>query len=217
MQRALLLLLTLLASCEKAKPKGELVDEGVFISTSDGAEIAREEFSIRKVNDTLVTTAQSTTGGGELVTDLAWHPIRMDYKYTGKPIGFRLTLHGSPLVLDRVRDDNDKPERATADMRKIDYFVEAPGMIALTPLCSVTEPKIYSTLSTSTSGYNGRISVKAVDKAGALKKVTIAYIIDYEIELYCDGTKIVASGLRSNKLWNVREGREADFKAAAGL
>lgn len=219
------LFVLLFAACEKkpAPPAGDLVDEGVLVTSIDGKITAREKFSIRKVGEHLVIRSSSETVDGaatpiqqtgELETDLAYHPLRLDYHYMSKAESFRYTLSGTPLRLDRIRDDGDKPEHADS-VNQPDVFVEAPGLIALTPVCKVTTaPSSLSTMSTPTSGFRGKVNIKTVATAGKLKRLTIGYLNDFEIELYCDGDKMIASGLRGNKLWNVREGREADFEAA---
>ena len=62
----------------------------------------------------------------------------------------------------------------------------------------------------------GKGGMGTVYRASRLKlagSVAIKFLDEFEVELYCEGDKLIASGLRNNKLWNVREGREADLAA----
>ncbi|MBA3463430.1 MAG: hypothetical protein H0T46_25975 [Deltaproteobacteria bacterium] len=213
-------------ACEKktAKPAptGTIVDEGTLVTTLDGKVNAREKFSIHKDGDKLVLRASSATVDGakvpsqqegELETDLAYKPIRGTYRYTAKQDGFRYTLGGTPLTLDRIRDDGEKPQHIVAS-GPVELFVEI-GLIGLTALCRVEAPATLNSIADFESGYRGgKVVVKTVGKAAGLKKLTVKYLEEFEVEVYCDGDKLVASGLRGNKLWHVREGRETDFAAA---
>ena len=125
MFRFTLALCVLCAACAKkpTTPAGELIDQGTLVTTLDAKVTSCETFAIRKLDAHLVITAN--TAGAD---------------------SFRYVLGGTPLALDRIRDDGQ-------------------------------------------------------------------FLDDFEVELYCEGDKLIASGLRSNKLWNVREGREADLAA----
>jgi hypothetical protein len=224
MRFELLPIIAALCGCEKQPDKqpGTVVDEGTIFTEQDGKLQAKETFSIRRVGDHLVTRASSDTvpdvprqvhQEGELETDLAWHPLRLTYQYAAKPEGFRYTLGGTPLALDRTRDDGKQPEHVVAT-GPIDVFVEGPGLIAMTALCKVDKPATLETLSDSHSAYRGKIVVKSVGTAAKLKKLVVKFLDDFEIEVFCDGDKLVASGLRGNNLWNIRGGREADYAAA---
>lgn len=213
-----------LGACERqaAKPAGTVIDEGTFVTTQKDKVTARETFAIRKVEDhLLITAASSTVEGaaiaihqdGELETDLQYRPLRLTYHYAAAKDGFRYTLGGTPLALDRTRDDGGKPEHIVATA-PLDVFVEGPGLVAMTAVCRVDKPTTLTTLSDFESGFKGKIVVTAVAPAGKLVKRTIKFLDEFEIELYCEGEKMIASGLRGNQLWNVREGREADFTAA---
>ncbi len=204
-----------------AKPPGELVDEGTLVTTLDGKVTAREAFSIRKVDTHLVIAANSSTVDdaprqvvqeGELETDLDYRPLKLNYHYVAGADSFRHVIGGTPLALDRIRDDGQKPEHIAAT-GPVDVFVEGPGLIGMTALCRVEQPTTLSTLSDFESGYKGKVVVKTVAPAGKLVKRTIKFLDEFEVELYCEGDKMIASGLRGNKLWNVREGREADLAA----
>ncbi len=223
MFRFTLVVWVLCSACEKkpAKLAGELVDEGTLVTTLDGKVTARETFSIRKLDGHLVITAQSSTvegaprqvvQHGELETDLQYRPLKLTYQYKAGSDSFRYVLGGSPLALDRIRDDGQHPQHIAA-YAPIDVFVEGPGLIGMTALCRVEQPTTLGTLSDFESGYKGKVIVKTVAPAGKLTKRTIKFLDEFEVELYCEGEKLIASGLRSNKLWNVREGREADVAA----
>ena len=211
-------------ACERqaAKPAGTLVDRGTLITTQDGNVTARETFRISKVGDHLVIAASSETVAGveravqqdgELETDLQFRPLRLTYHYAAAADGFRYTLGGTPLALDRTRDDGKKPEHVVST-GPVDVFIEGPGLIALTALCRVRQPTTLTTLSDGNSGFKGKVVVKTVAAAAKLQRLTIKFLDDFEVELYCDGDTMIASGLRNNHLWNVREGRETDFAAA---
>jgi hypothetical protein len=221
MFRLSLVPLVLCAACEKkaAKPPGELIDEGTLVSTLDGKVTSRETFAIRKVDGHLVITASSSTvegspranvQDGELETDLQYRPLKLTYHYKAGADSFRYVLGGTPLALDRIRDDGQNPQHIAAH-GPVDVFVEGPGLIGMTALCRVAQPTTLETLSDFESGYKGKVVVKTVAPAGKLTKRTIKFLDDFEIELYCDGEKLIASGLRGNKIWNIREGREADI------
>lgn len=213
-------------ACEKkpAKPAptGTLVDEGTLVTTNDGKVTARETFSIHKDGEKLVLRASSATvegakvpsqQEGELETDLAYKPIRGTYRYAAKQDGFRYTLGGTPLTLDRIRDDGQKPQHIVAS-GPVEVFLEV-GLIGLTALCRVEAPATLNSIADFESGYRGgKVVIKTVGKAASLKKLTVKFLDEFELEVYCDGDKLIASGLRGNKLWHVREGRETDFTAA---
>ncbi|CAN5918518.1 hypothetical protein BH11MYX3_BH11MYX3_39590 [soil metagenome] len=221
MYRLTLVALILCAACEKkpAAPRGELVDEGTLVTTLDGKVTSRETFAIRKVDGHLVITANSSTvdgvphanvQDGELETDLQYRPLKLSYHYKAGADSFRYVLGGTPLALDRIRDDGQNPQHV-ASHGPIDVFVEGPGLIGMTAVCRVAQPITLETLSDFESGYKGKVVVKTVAPAGKLVKRTIKFLDDFEVELYCEGEKLIASGLRGNKIWNVREGREADI------
>jgi hypothetical protein len=219
--KSALIVLAACAACERkpAAPAGTVVDEGVFVTTQDGTPIARETFAIRRVVDHLVITAHGetldgapikNTQEGELETDLAYHPLRLSYRYEAGRESFRDTIGGTPLALDRVRDDGKDPEHVVAS-GPVDLFVEGPGTIALTAVCHVSQPATLVTLSTLHSGYRGKVLIRSVTPAGPFTRLTIRFLGDFELEVYCRGDKLIASGLRGNALWNVREGSEAEL------
>jgi hypothetical protein len=212
------------SSSDKSPPPspGEVIDEGTIVTTTDGVVTGKETFRITKDGDRMYITASSATTPeakvanqqeGRLVTDLSWKPIEMTYTYKADKDGFSYKLGGSPLALDRTRADGTKPEHIEA-AAPVDVFVEGPGLIAMQALCRVDKPMTLTTVSDFESGYKGKIVVKTVGKAQALTKLTIAFLDTFEIEVYCDGAKLIASGLRNNKLWNVRAGSEAVFEPA---
>lgn len=224
MSRFALLALPLCAACGRkaAAPAGTVIDEGTLITTQSGKITAKETFAIRQVDDHLVITARSATvegapvantQEGELETDLQYRPRRLTYHFAAAREGFRYTLGGTPLTLDRIRDDGEKPEHLVAP-GPVDVFVEGPGLIGMTAVCRVDKPVTLTTLSDFESGFKGKVVVKTVMPAGKLVKRTIKFLDEFEVEVYCEGDKLIASGLRSNQLWNVREGREDDFAAA---
>lgn len=213
-------------ACDKRPGKpagelGELIDEGTLVTTLAGKVTARETFAIRKLDGHLVLTANSATvedaphrivQDGELETDLQYRPRKLSYHYVGGADSFRYVLGGTPLALDRIRDDGQKPEHIAASS-PVDVFVEGPGLIGMTALCRVAQPTTLGTISDFESGYKGKVVVKTVAPAGKLTKRTIKFLDEFEVELYCEGEKLIASGLRANRLWHVREGREADLAA----
>lgn len=227
------LLLLALVACSKSssdKPAqeapgpapGEVIDEGTIVTTTDGKVTAKETFRITKTADRLYITASSATTPdakvanqqeGLLETDHAYRPIAMTYTYKADRNGFSYKLGGSPLVLDRTRADGERPEHVEAK-GPVDVFVEGPGLIAMQALCRVEQPATLATLSDFESGYKGKVVVKTVGKSATLTRLTVAFLDTFEIEVYCDGAKLIASGLRGNKLWNVRAGSEAVFEAA---
>jgi len=219
--KSALVVLAACAACERkpAAPPGTVVDEGSFVTTQDGKPIARETFAIRRVGNHFVFTAHGetvegapvkNTQEGELETDLAYRPLTLTYRYDAGRESFRDTIGGTPLALDRVRDDGKDPEHIVAS-GPVDMYVEGPGTIALTAVCHVAEPATLVTLSTLHSGYRGKVLIKSVAPAGPFRRLTIRFLGDYELEVYCRGDKLIASGLRGNALWNVREGSEAEL------
>ena len=222
-----------LAACSKSSDKpadpppqgpapGDVIDEGTIVTTLDGKVTAKETFRITKTADRLYITASSTTTPdakiqneqeGRLETDHAYKPLAMTYTYKAKERGFSYQLGGSPLVLERKPSDSGKAERIEAT-GPVDVFVEGPGLIAMQALCRVDQPTTLSTISDFESGYKGKVVVKAVTKAATLTRRTITFLETFEVEVYCDGEKLIGSGLRGNKLWNVRAGSEAAFEAA---
>jgi len=224
-----LLLFFALAACSKSSsdkppqgpPPGDKIDEGEIVTTTDGKVTANELFKITKTADRLyIETASATTPDakvrnvqtGLLETDHAYRPISMTYNYQADKGGFTYKLGGSPLTLERKPDDG-KPETIEAK-GPVEVFVEGPGLIAMQALCRVDKPTTLPTISDFESAYKGKIVVKTVGKAATLTKLTIAFLDTFEVEVYCDGPKLIASGLRGNKLWNVRKGSEAVFEAA---
>jgi hypothetical protein len=223
------LLFLALVACSKSSsdkppqvpPPGDKVDEGEIVTTTDGKVTANELFTITKTADRLyIMTSSATTPEakvrnvqtGLLETDHAYKPVSMTYNYQAEKGGFTYKLGGAPLTLER-KPDSGKPERVEAT-GPVDVFVEGPGLIAMQALCRVEQPTTLPTISDFESAYKGKVVVKTVGKAASLKKLTIAFLDTFEVEVYCDGPKLVASGLRGNKLWNVRKGSEAVFEAA---
>jgi hypothetical protein len=220
-------LLLVLAACgtsskSEPAPAGTLVDQGVIVTTIDGKPAAKETFSIHQVGEQLVIRAHSatlpgsarpSTQEGVLETDLHYRPRSLTYHYAAPTDGFRYTLGGNPLALDRTRDDGKNPEHIVAT-GAVDVFVEGPGLIGMAAACQFDAPTTIPTLSDFESGYKGKVVIKSVEPLGKLRRLKIKFLDEFEVELYCDGERFVASGLRSNKLWNVREGREAEFAVA---
>ena len=225
------LLLFALVACSKAGDQpadqpapapGDVVDEGTFVTTLDGAVTAKETFRITKTTDRLYLTASSATTPeskvqnqqqGRLETDLSYKPLAMTYAYKAAKDGFRFVLGGSPLVLDRTRDDGQQPEHVEAK-GPIDVYIEGPGVIAMQALCTVDKPTTLNTISDFESAYKGKILVKSVTKAATLTRLAIKFLDNFELEVFCDGRTLIGSGLRSNHLWNVRAGSEAVFEPA---
>lgn len=222
------LLFLALVACSKsssdqpAPTPGDVIDEGTIVTTLDGVVTAKETFRITKTADRLYVTASSATTPeakvanqqeGRLEADLAWKPIAMTYTYRADKDGFSYKLGGSPLVLDRTRADGERPEHVEAK-EPVDVFVEGPGLIAMQALCRVDKPTTLGTISDFESGYKGKVVITAVSKAATLTKLAVKFLDTFEVEVYCDGAKLIASGLRGNKLWNVRAGSEAAFEAA---
>ena len=229
MRRMRPLLFLALIACSKSSDKpapapapGEVVDQGTIVTTTDGVVTAKETFTITRSGERLVITASSETTpeaklgnqqAGRLETDLAYKPIEMTYTYKAAKEGFSYKLGGTPLVLDRTRADGERPEHVEAK-EPVDVFVEGPGLIAMQALCRVDKPTILGTISDFESGYKGKVVITAVTKAATLTKLAVKFLDTFEIEVYCDGAKLIGSGLRGNKLWNVRKGSEAVFEAA---
>lgn len=200
---------------------GDVIDEGTIVTTTDGKVTAKETFRITKTADRLYITASSATTPdakvqntqeGRLETDHAYKPIAMTYAYKADKLGFSYNLAGSPLTLVRT-SDGEAPKKIEAT-GPVDVFVEGPGLIAMQALCRVDKPTTLGTVSDFESAYKGKVVVKTVTKAASLTRLTIKFLEEFELELYCDGPKLIASGLRANKLWNVRTGSEAVFEAA---
>lgn len=206
----------------QAPAPGDTVDEGTIVTTTDGVITAKETFRISKTADRLYITASSATTPeakvqnqqeGRLETDHAYKPIALTYTYKADKDGFSYKLGGTPLVLDRTRADGQRPEHVEAK-EPVDVFIEGPGLIAMQALCRVDKPQTLGTISDFESGYKGKVVITAVTKAATLTKLVVKFLDTFEVEVYCDGAKLIGSGLRGNKLWNVRSGSEAAFAAA---
>ena len=200
------------------------LEHGTLLTTEGGKPVISETFSLRKVGDHRVLSVRSVNLDGpahplidgELETDAQGRPVRAAYSMTGIAFtGGRVTravrLGGAPLTLDVEGGGGFPPEHAVAP-GPVAVFLEGPGMAALTPLCQVTGETLLPTIGRMSDTWRYDVEAYRGLPVGALHRIVVDHNTR-DLELLCEGDRMIAGGLRTRDVWFVREGRDADLAA----
>ena len=191
-----------------------LVDAGTLELTLRGRPFGRESFAIERRPDGYVLRAevQLTAGStlrlldGELVTDLAWRPLRGRFRDV-KDGGTITTLDGAPLVLRGTAPFAPPSERTAS--REVSLFLADHTLSHFTPLCAIAAPAVRV-------GFPGMdVTVGADEPRGALVRRRVDLGGTMRALLLCEAGKLIAVEVPVVGLVAVRAGRAADVAAAA--
>jgi hypothetical protein len=192
-------------------------DKGVFVTTQGDGATSRETFSVVRVGDHRVLRSEVVDAGdpakvqaaGELEVDAAYRPVRAEFARLG-PDG-RTTYRLKDGVLDIEGDGGDDPQKLTA-VGPVDVYVEGPGFLPMTALCRVRGESALGTVGARDSAFEDFVLAYEGTKVGELRRIVV-YAAGFDLELACDGDRLVAAALPAVDMWTVREGREDDLAA----
>ena len=222
-----IVLAALLTACSSSTPPPSPssatameTDNGAFEIRAGDAVVVNETFTFAKHGDGYllrskslgVSDPENNLTEGELELDGAFRPRRARYRMITPADGFTYTLGGTPLTLDVTRDDERDPQHVVAATPP-DVYVAGPGLAALTPLCSVvTKDVMLRTLGNNDSPWERELEAYRGAPVGTLQRVVVDMSM-LEMELVCDGPRLVAGGYAKMDVWFVRKGRDADLAA----
>ncbi len=206
-----------------APPAPPAPDRGAFVFTEGGEPTGRETFSLQQVGDHQVLRTQvialspmRDTLEGELETDAQGAPIRAAFQRQIANSTYTYRLGGAPLVLEITQNnDPQRTEREVAD-GPIATYVVGPETATLTPLCKVTGEVALPTLGGVLDFWRYQVEAYRAAPLGALRRVVV--LRGAEMELVCEGERLIAGGTRAHDTWFVRDGHAPALAAlqAAG-
>jgi pimeloyl-ACP methyl ester carboxylesterase len=189
-----------------------VVDQGVFGIKLNGVDAGEEHFTITRTDGYTmdstfeVSTAQlRVSSKNQIITDAAWRPRKASLVGTTNGVAFTETLTpGPPLTLDV---DEGGQKRTLTAPRDVDALLADNSIVHMTAFCHrdakagtlLAFPGIETSISAAVpAGDDGKLVHRTVQASG-----------QGQVEIYCDGDKLIAADAGAGQMTAVRRGDEA--------